>query len=131
MFVVSLGVGTKFMPGPVAAAAAAGGDDAWEKVVHDSHAEVLARRAFCRFLNREMRELVSAERAHAQNRVNPGWPTAAPDKKSADFAEPEKFRVLECTRDGRGFQVRANVTLHLYVSTAPCGAASAAETSVR
>lgn len=131
LFVVSLGVGTKFMPGPVAAAAAAGGDDAWEKVVHDSHAEVLARRAFCRFLNREMRELVSAERAHAQNRVNPGWPTAAPDKKSADFAEPEKFRVLECTRDGRGFQVRANVTLHLYVSTAPCGAASAAETSVR
>ena len=131
LFVVALGVGTKFMPGPVAAAAAAGGDDAWEKVVHDSHAEVLARRAFCRFLNREMRELVSAERAHAQNRVNPGWPTAAPDKKSADFAEPEKFRVLECTRDGRGFQVRANVTLHLYVSTAPCGAASAAETSVR
>ena len=126
---VALGVGTKFMPGPVAAAAAAGGDDAWEKVVHDSHAEVLARRALVRFFNREMRELATADRAHASNRSNPGWPTAAPDTKSADLQEPEKFRVLECTRDGRGFQVRANVSLHLYVSTAPCGAASAAETN--
>ena len=126
---VAMGVGTKFMPGPVAAAAAAGGDDAWAKVVHDSHAEVLARRALLRLLNREMRELARLETEHGQNEKHPGWPTAAPDARIENDAK-EKFRVLECTGDGRGFRVRGNVTLHLYVSTAPCGAASAAAPDV-
>ena len=123
---IALGVGTKFMPGPVAAAAAAGGDDAWSRVVHDSHAEVLARRAFLRFLNREMRELARAASEHGQNANNPGWPAAAPDARARALGGAEKFRVLECAGDGSGFRVRGNVTLHLYVSTAPCGAASAA-----
>ena len=128
---VAMGVGTKFMPGPVAAAAAAGGEDAWAKVVHDSHAEVLARRALLRLLNREMRELARLETEHGQNEKHPGWPTAAPDARiqndsSGSVSAMEKFRVLECTGDGQGFRVRGNVTLHLYVSTAPCGAASAA-----
>ena len=127
---VAMGVGTKFMPGPVAAAAAAGGEDAWAKVVHDSHAEVLARRALLRLLNREMRELARLETEHGQNEKHPGWPTAAPDARiqndsSGSVSAMEKFRVLECTGDGQGFRVRGNVTLHLYVSTAPCGAASA------
>ena len=122
---IALGVGTKFMPGPVAAAAAAGGDDAWSRVVHDSHAEVLARRAFLRFLNREMRELARAASEHGQNANNPGWPAAAPDARARALGGAEKFRVLECAGDGSGFRIRGNVTLHLYVSTAPCGAASA------
>ena len=128
MVVVALGVGTKFMPAPVAAAAAAGGDDAWAKVVHDSHAEVLARRALLRFLNREMRELARAASARDRNETNethPGRPAAAPDATTSATRVGETFRVLECAGDGRGFRVRGNVTLHLYVSTAPCGAASA------
>ena len=97
--------------------------------MHDSHAEVLARRALLRLLNREMRELARLETEHGQNEKHPGWPTAAPDARIENDAK-EKFRVLECTGDGRGFRVRGNVTLHLYVSTAPCGAASAAAPDV-
>ena len=59
--VLSVGVGTKFVPPEVAAAAAAAGPAREGTYVRDSHAEVLARRGFRRFLLREMREL--AEKA--------------------------------------------------------------------
>lgn len=117
---IALGIGTKFMPPPVAAAAAAGGVDRYAKVVHDSHAEVLARRALLRFLNREMRELTEEYTSHS----NKGWPMAAPDSSGVGNQSTERFRLLELNGDGSGFSVKGNVSLHLYVSTAPCGAAS-------
>ena len=101
--VVSLGVGTKFLPPAVAAAAHAAGNDRWRSVVHDSHAEVLARRALMRLLYREIEDLVAG---------------AADD-------DADGFKLLErVDAPALGFRLRPSTSLHLYVSTAPCGAAS-------
>ena len=104
--VLSLGSGTKFMPREVAAAAAAGGARRWESVVHDSHAEVLARRAFLRMCYREILDIARETSTY----------------KVAGAAAP--WRLLEPVGHAGGFQMRPGITLHLYVSTAPCGSCS-------
>ena len=91
--VVALGSGTKFMPSGAAMA-----DNFRRRRVRDSHAEILARRAFKRFLYAQVRELVA------------GGPGEG---------------CLEPGEAGGRYRLRRGVTLHLYVSTAPCGAASA------
>ena len=91
-----------------------------------------------RYLNREMRELVLEHTTHVSNSNNQGCPTAAPDlvissmgKQSETETETfretqtETFRVLTLAGDGSGFRLKPGTSLHLYVSTAPCGAASA------
>ena len=115
--VLSVGVGTKFVPPEVAAAAAAAGPAREGTYVRDSHAEVLARRGFRRFLLREMREL--AEKAAGSDFASAG------PRRVADGSSPPPWRLLEPVGAGGGFRARAGVTLHLYVSTAPCGGASA------
>jgi len=104
--VLSLGSGTKFMPREVAAAAAAGGARRWESVVHDSHAEVLARRAFLRMCYREILDIARETSTY----------------KVAGAAAP--WRLLEPAGHAGGFRMRPGITLHLYVSTAPCGSCS-------
>lgn len=95
--VLSLGVGTKFVPGDVAAAIGNRADASlWDAHVHDSHAEVLARRGLLRLLYRELESLVRAG--------------------ESTFLEHNATGTVALKRD---------VTIHLYVSTAPCGAASA------
>jgi len=69
--------------------------------VRDSHAEVLARRALLRFFYREIGSMASAE------------------KESAFLQRVQ----------GPRFRMRPGITLHLYVSTAPCGWASATSSS--
>ena len=104
--VLSLGSGTKFMPREVAAAAAAGVRGGGESVVHDSHAEVLARRAFLRMCYREILDIARETSTY----------------KVAGAAAP--WRLLEPVGHAGGFQMRPGITLHLYVSTAPCGSCS-------
>ena len=104
--VLSLGSGTKFMPREVAAAAAAGGTARWESVVHDSHAEVLARRAFLRMCYREIMDIARESSTYLVAGAGTPW------------------RLLEATGHAGGFRLRPGVTLHLYVSTAPCGSCS-------
>lgn len=94
---LSLGVGTKFIPSEVAAAIN-GANDAvvWDAHVRDSHAEVLARRGFLRVLYRELNRLMDTGESPLLER-----------------------------RGANRATLRRGVTVHLYVSTAPCGAASA------
>ena len=106
LIVLSLGVGTKFIPPGVATAIAlqsqSDGMDgvainAWDAHVHDSHAEVLARRGLLRALYREI----------------------------DSYARNGSSTLLEPRSDNARLTLKLSVTLHLYVSTAPCGAASA------
>jgi len=95
--VLALGVGTKFVPGDVAAAIGKRSDASlWDAHVHDSHAEVLARRGFLRVLYRELESVVATGES----------------------------ALLEMTASGMA-ALKTGVSVHLYVSTAPCGAASA------
>ena len=95
--VLSLGVGTKFVPGDVAAAIGNRSDSSlWDAHVHDSHAEVLARRGLLRVLYRELESLVATGAS----------------------------ALLEMTASGMA-SLKSGTSLHLYISTAPCGAASA------
>lgn len=61
-------------------------------VVNDSHAEVITRRGFLRFLYKQL--------------------------KTYEFGK--EHSVFEPAEDGR-LQIRSDVTFHLYISTAPCG----------
>ena len=90
--VVALGVGTKFLR-----AAQISADGGAGRVVRDCHAEVLARRAFKRFLCAELRRCV----------------------------ESGGGGLLEPPSDSGGrFGVADGVTFHLYSSSQPCGNAS-------
>ena len=94
---LSLGVGTKFIPSEVAAAIDGANDTVvWDAHVRDSHAEVLARRGFLRVLYRELIRLMDTGESPLLER-----------------------------RGTHRATLRRGVTVHLYVSTAPCGAASA------
>ena len=99
---VSLGVGTKTRGREK-------DDDDGTRIV-DAHAEVLARRGLKRFLLRETRERTSAS-------------------ASALALTPAFLEVDEETDSGRGtaravMRVKPGVSLHLYVSSAPCGNAT-------
>ena len=95
---VSLGVGTKFMAPSVAR------QDPSRELVHDSHAEVLARRGLQRFLHGQL-ALGVASRGR----------------------EGLFERRLEA---GGVWSLQEGILLHLYTSAAPCGAASLAERGV-
>ena len=102
--IASLGVGTKFVPPDVAGSAFVSSRD---DVVRDSHAEILARRNFLRYLYAEMNDSVV------------GGTMASSTVKNDDESN---FDILEM-KEG-WFRKRDDVEIHLYVSTAPCGAAS-------
>ncbi|XP_015929094.1 uncharacterized protein [Parasteatoda tepidariorum] len=61
-------------------------------VVNDSHAEVITRRGFLRFLYKQL--------------------------KTYEFGK--EHSMFESTDDGK-LQIKTDVTFHLYISTAPCG----------
>eukprot|EP00747_Dinoflagellata_sp_TGD_P029119 gnl/TRDRNA2_/TRDRNA2_133701_c0_seq1.p2 gnl/TRDRNA2_/TRDRNA2_133701_c0~~gnl/TRDRNA2_/TRDRNA2_133701_c0_seq1.p2 ORF type:complete len:290 (+),score=43.13 gnl/TRDRNA2_/TRDRNA2_133701_c0_seq1:66-935(+) len=87
--VLAFGLGTKFLGASMMAGAAGNGD-----AVRDMHAEVLARRAFVRFLHEDVRRV----------------------------AKGGLGELLE--RRGDSFGMRRDTTLHFYTSSVPCGNAS-------
>ena len=104
--VASLGVGTKFVPPDVAGSAFVSSRD---DVIRDSHAEILARRNFLRYLYAEMNDIVAGGKM-------------ASSGAAVQYNDDNNFSVLEMN-DG-WFRKRDDVEIHLYVSSAPCGSAS-------
>ena len=104
--VASLGVGTKFVPPDVAGSAFVSSRD---DVIRDSHAEILARRNFMRYLYAEMNDSVAGGKM-------------ASSGAAVHYNDDNNFSVLEMN-DG-WFRKRDDVEIHLYVSSAPCGSAS-------
>ena len=104
--VASLGVGTKFVPPDVAGSAFVSSRD---DVIRDSHAEILARRNFLRYLYAEMNDSVAGGKM-------------ASSGAAVQYNDDNNFSVLEMN-DG-WFRKRDDVEIHLYVSSAPCGSAS-------
>lgn len=84
--VVALGTGSKCMTGENISGNGL--------TIHDSHAEVIARRAFCRFLYSQL-ELCS---------------------RSCEDAS-----ILQRVDYSGKYAVRSGITFHMYISTAPCG----------
>ncbi|CAK9098608.1 unnamed protein product [Durusdinium trenchii] len=95
LWIVSLGVGTKFMPADAVRA------DVRHERVRDSHAEVLARRGLKRYLFKEVHSLLLG-----------------------DASQAKLLKAVDTVGSAVPFKMREGVTLHLYVSTAPCGWAS-------
>ncbi len=80
-------------------------------VLHDWHAEIIAMRAFNRFLLEEC--LLLAQ--------NPG------ELESSCLIRPRDFAEISETSETGGFQpftIRENVKIYMYCSEAPCGDAS-------
>ena len=97
-YVVALGTGTKCLT------AAQIGADGVGECLHDSHAEVCARRAFLAFLLHELQKAGSGSEATS---------LLQPRREAADAAAR-----------GAGFELRPGVELHFYTSEAPCGDAA-------
>lgn len=89
--VISMGTGTKWITS----------DNIKEngEVVMDSHAEVVARRAFLCFLYENLHQI-------AQN--------------GGDGADSNDL-ILEPSPSGKGFRLKPHLRLHLYISSPPCG----------
>lgn len=62
-------------------------------VVNDSHAEVITRRSFLRFLYQQLK----------------------------NYGPGKEHPILEPTEDGQRIRIKPDVSFHLYISTAPCG----------
>lgn len=130
--VVSFGVGTKFMRDADILA------DPEGTCVHDCHAEVLARRAFVRFLWLQVlaackgdQHAGSAQASSSQTQSAPDVqagpapvcrPAPQPDGASVDAA---RIEILQARHDRPGtFQLMPGVSVHMYTSAMPCGNAT-------
>jgi tRNA-specific adenosine deaminase 1 len=102
-FTVALGTGTKCLGGSKRSAA---GD-----VLHDSHAEVIARRAFVAWAYQQLALAAAAE----------SWQQEQPAAAAAASAEPSAFTWCP---DSKAFVLRPGIEFALYVSQPPCGDAS-------
>ena len=86
---VALGSGTKFMP------ALAAQTDLIRRCIRDSHAEVIARRSFLRYLQAQI-------------------------EQCADGGAESAESIFQRSAAGK-CELKAGVTFHLYTSSAPCG----------
>lgn len=86
--VVALGAGLKCLPLEEYSR-----DPLYDQLVHDSHGEILARRAFLRYLLHQM-----------------------------DLCKAGEKSILQAS--GEMYQLKDGITLHMYISHAPCGDAS-------
>ena len=79
-------------------------------ILHDSHAEVLARRGLVRVLWHEI-----VNRSTTQIMTNNPRTATSPDRT---------LHLLETIPNSDKYQLRPGIKLHLYVSDSPCGDAS-------
>ncbi|EPE04649.1 trna-specific adenosine deaminase [Ophiostoma piceae UAMH 11346] len=91
--------------------------------IHDWHAEVLALRAFNRFVLQECRDVLlrgdaSSYLQHRQKRE------ALAQSRKADGLEPRDVEETQHIWHKQPFEWRPDVALHMYCSEAPCGDAS-------
>ncbi|KAG5538416.1 hypothetical protein RHGRI_019109 [Rhododendron griersonianum] len=106
--VVSLGTGTKCIGRSLLSPR---GD-----IVHDSHAEIIARRALLRYFYAEIQSLTNT--SHKLQCTNCNTPLEGDDVVNSIFC-------LDPERHGQGkYVIRAGWKLHLYISQLPCGDAS-------
>lgn len=105
--VVALGTGTKCLP---RSHRSPNGD-----VVNDSHAEIIARRAFLRFLYSQVcsyNDICNKEGVHIS-------------EKSGDAVDMNLPICLEADESGQGrYKMKEGWHLHMYISQLPCGDAS-------
>ena len=114
LFVVGLGVGTKFLSEQVLEKLQAADD--YGDCVRDCHAEVLARRAFRRFLTLEILNDLQ---------INYSDDDALVEEDAAHLSPRILERIDDMpTTQHPQYQLRSNVTLHFYSSSCPCGNAS-------
>ncbi|KAJ1917812.1 DNA repair protein rad2 [Mycoemilia scoparia] len=104
---VSLGTGVKCLGGKSI--------DSDGNLVHDSHAEVIARRGFIRYLYNQIDECIL-------------WASENKDPKCSDSGNKSIF-VKNNNPEGKPFILRQGseykeIKFHLYISQAPCGDAS-------
>jgi Adenosine-deaminase (editase) domain len=129
MWVVSSATGTKCCVVPPAYRhnSAAG-----LSIVTDCHAEILARRGLQRTLSSEMKSWYLQQQKQLDIAVEPSPPL----QEKHENGDCDRNRLLKVVQDGvkvkdglsthssTKFQLRDNLTLHLYVSDSPCGDAS-------
>lgn len=93
-------------------------------VIHDSHAEILALRAFNRFLLDQCADLAERRSTIDRNIIDTTetileWRTSVEDHHSA-HATNDSDHLWQ----GQPFRLRKGTKLHMYCSEAPCGDAS-------
>jgi hypothetical protein len=107
--VLAMGVGTKFLTKSVLdqermmSSSSSVGTCCYGERVRDCHAEVLARRAFRRYLSLEILRDLQSDFSVSKESLDP---------------------LLERYYDNKGrvlFRLRPGITLHFYTSSAPCG----------
>lgn len=98
--VMGLGAGTKFLKEDVLRNSF---DDDYGVRIRDSHAEVLARRSFQRQLSVEILHHITGDNV---------------------FPKDYKNILNESMKDNEILEMKPGVTLHMYISSAPCGNAT-------
>jgi len=123
--VMGLGVGTKFLSHDVLYKEQLLGstsdnkdEESYGKRIRDCHAEVLARRAF--------RRQVSLEILSDLQSISHNTQSTTSDSKEEGIAKNKYIPILERVQDSETiqYQLKSNVTLHFYTSSAPCGNAT-------
>ena len=119
MAVVALGVGTKFLTPDVVAK----GNP--NHLIRDSHAEVLARRSFVRYLHGQLALVIRKSRNDCKE-----------ESKEESIFEVTTAKVSTTTTSTSSrktnslpYQLKSGYRFHLYTSLAPCGAASISDES--
>ena len=94
-----------------------------EFILHDSHAEVLARRGFIRILFDEIMERESGKIDDAK--IEDGKNIRCLLTEGANCSD-EKFNIVEpeSTMNVKQYQLDPNIGINLYISDSPCGDAS-------
>lgn len=115
MNILAMGVGTKFLSNEVLKREEDEGNSCYGQRVRDCHAEVLARRAFQRYIALEIKNDLLVPTKCRQS--------ADTSRECTTILERRYLPNQQTTGFGNSFvyRLRNGVTLHFYTSSAPCG----------